>query len=249
MEMNLQHFIGEDQQQKFALDFTSSPCKLFGMEIGERIKIAREKIGVSQSELARRIGVKPQSVQVWEAGRNGPSRKRITILARELKVSPHWLEFGEEPQGLEGERQRKVQELEETNLTAKEFPLISWVQAGQWSEIVDNFQPGDAETWVPFGISRRDIPNGFCLRVRGDSMEPEFADGDIILVDPHKQPENGQFVIAKLLDTNEATFKKYVIDAGVISLHPLNYPKHQPIHLNGRKALIVGVVVGKQKMY
>lgn len=80
-------------------------------------------------------------------------------------------------------------------------------------------------------------------------MEPEFADGDIILVDPHKQPENGQFVIAKLLDTNEATFKKYVIDAGVISLHPLNYPKHQPIHLNGRKALIVGVVIAKQKMY
>ena len=131
----------------------------------------------------------------------------------------------------------------------KDFPLISWVEAGKWSQIVDNFQPGDAEMWVPFGIPRKDMPNAFCLRVRGDSMIPEFAEGDIILVDPHRQPENGSFVIAKLLDTQEATFKKYVVDAGNVSLLPLNFPKYEPIRLNGRKAVIVGVVVGKQKMY
>ncbi len=123
----------------------------------------------------------------------------------------------------------------------KDFPLISWVQAGEWSEIVDNFQPGDAEMWVPFAIPRKDMPNAFCLRVRGDSMIPEFADGDIILVDPHRQPKNGSFVIAKL--------KKYVVDYGNVSFLPLNFPKYEPIRLNGRKAVIVGVVVGKQKMY
>ncbi len=214
--------------------------------------------------LAKELGITPQSVYEWVREGKPPDRKRMKEIARVLEVSPAWLEFGDGPDLVLSEPTRKdpnvatstlhsarkgEEGLEETHLILKDFPLISWVQAGEWSEIVDNFQPGDAEMWVPFGIPRKDMPNAFCLRVRGDSMIPEFADGDIILVDPHRQPENGSFVIAKLLDTQEATFKKYVVDAGNVSLLPLNFPKYEPIRLNGRKALIVGVVVGKQKMY
>lgn len=273
------------QQDKFVMESLAFSYNIKGMEIGERIKKAREKLGFNQSELARRLNIKPQAVQAWEAGKNGPSRKSIQLLSRVLGVSANWLEFGnsdqieyeknpvhiefakedispwivsKEPSTSNHLKKAKIKSISVSerhteHLTKKieerGFPLISWVQAGRWSEIVEDFQPGDAEMWVTFGISRRVIPNGFCLRVQGDSMEPEFVEGDIILVDPDKQLENGKFVIAKFLDTNEATFKKYVNDAGTISLHPLNYPKYQPIHLNGRKAHIVGVVIGKQKMY
>lgn len=214
------------------------------MTRGERIQKRLRKLSISSYRLASLMDVKPASVYAWLQSK-GPKREKMNQLAQILKCRQEWLEFGT---GTE-ELSEVFVGLDETNLIAKEFPLISWVQAGQWSEIVDNFPPEDIEKWVPFGISRRDIPEGFCLRVRGDSMEPEFAEGDVILVDPLKQPENGQYVVAKLLDSNEATFKKYIYDAGEISLHPLNYPKYQPIHLNGRKAHIVGVVIGKQKMY
>ena len=215
------------------------------MEFNERMREQIKKSGITQADLARALGVSVQTVNYWLIGRNKPKRDKILRIAHLLQCSPQSLEFGDDIEEIPG----KIGEIEETASTWKEFPLISWVQAGSWSEMVDNFQPGDAERWIPFGITRKDIPNGYCLRVRGDSMEPEFADGDIILVDPHRQPENGQYVIVKLLDSNEATFKKYVIDAGEVSLHPLNYPKYQPIHLNGRKAMIVGVVIAKQKMY
>ena len=244
---------------------SGKPCSLLHMNpICERIDQALKRKGMKPYRLAKELGITPQSVYEWVREGKPPDRKRMKEIARVLEVSPAWLEFGDGPDLVLSEPTRKdpnvatstlhsarkgEEGLEETHLILKDFPLISWVQAGEWSEIVDNFQPGDAEMWVPFGIPRKDMPNAFCLRVRGDSMIPEFADGDIILVDPHRQPENGSFVIAKLLDTQEATFKKYVVDAGNVSLLPLNFPKYEPIRLNGRKAVIVGVVVGKQKMY
>jgi SOS-response transcriptional repressor LexA len=68
-------------------------------------------------------------------------------------------------------------------------PLISWVQAGDWSSIVDNFAPGDAEEWFPCPVSHG--PRTYVLRVRGESMHnphvrPSFADGDLIFVDPDR---------------------------------------------------------------
>ena len=61
-------------------------------------------------------------------------------------------------------------------------PLISWVQAGEWAEIAGNFALGDAEDLLPCPV--RCSPDTFVLRVRGESMEPKFHDGDLIFVDP-----------------------------------------------------------------
>ncbi|MBP4001526.1 helix-turn-helix transcriptional regulator [Pseudomonas koreensis] len=49
--------------------------------IGKRITKAREKAGLNQSELARALGVKPQSVQAWESGRNVPRHKKIEAIS------------------------------------------------------------------------------------------------------------------------------------------------------------------------
>lgn len=66
----------------------------------DRLKRARERMGLNQSELARRVGVKPQSVQQWETGQNLPAGKdRYEALGRALNVSPQWLEYGEKAMG------------------------------------------------------------------------------------------------------------------------------------------------------
>ena len=219
----------------FESDFTL--CKNSRMKWRDKAKKMIKARGTME-EFSESAKIPLSTLSTWLNGTRTPELGNLEKLSRALGLSV--AELLDESVG---------EEIEETNLSPRDFPLISWVQAGDWAEIVDNFQPGDAEMWVAFGIPRKDMPNAFCLRVRGDSMIPEFAEGDIILVDPHRQPENGSFVIAKLLDTQEATFKKYVVDAGNVSLLPLNFPKYEPIRLNGRKAVIVGVVVGKQKMY
>ncbi|MGH8603902.1 MAG: helix-turn-helix transcriptional regulator [Gammaproteobacteria bacterium] len=45
------------------------------MSIGKRIAEARARRGWTQSELARQVGVRPQSVQLWEADETGPQPK------------------------------------------------------------------------------------------------------------------------------------------------------------------------------
>lgn len=122
-------------------------------------------------------------------------------------------------------------------------PLISWVQAGAWTEIVDNFAPGDAESWWPCPSTHG--PNAFALRVRGVSMEPKFKDGSIIFVDPDRQADHGSNVVVRLDDEKEATFKQLVIEGDRRFLRPLNpsWPE-QLIPINGN-ATICGVVIGQ----
>jgi len=59
--------------------------------IGQRIQQARIACGMSQTELARRLSVKPQSVQHWERGTSRPKTGRIQQLAQILDVQPSWL--------------------------------------------------------------------------------------------------------------------------------------------------------------
>jgi SOS-response transcriptional repressor LexA len=124
-----------------------------------------------------------------------------------------------------------------------EYPLISWVQAGEWMEIADNFNPGEAEAYFP--CPKKCSPHTFMLRVRGRSMEPKYQDGDLIYVDPEAQYQHGSNVVVKLSNDQEATFKRLVIEGGKKWLEPLNpdWPE-RAIQINGN-AHVVGVVIGK----
>ncbi len=122
-------------------------------------------------------------------------------------------------------------------------PLISWVQAGEWSQIVDNFSPGDAEDWMP--CPRRFGPRTFALRVRGISMEPKYQDGDIIFVDPDAQVEHGKNVVVRLDDECEATFKQFMVEGNRRYLRALNPAWPNPVLQIDGEATICGVVIGK----
>lgn len=58
-----------------------------------RLKYAREKMGLNQSELARRVGIKPQSIQYIESGSTQKSRYVLKI-AHVLGVNAEWLVYG-----------------------------------------------------------------------------------------------------------------------------------------------------------
>lgn len=62
--------------------------------LGERISRAREAQGFSAAQLARRIGVKSETLHGWEAGRSGPRPNVLLRLAGILNVSPTWLLTG-----------------------------------------------------------------------------------------------------------------------------------------------------------
>jgi transcriptional regulator with XRE-family HTH domain len=59
---------------------------LIDVEVGQRIRIQRLAAGLSQSELAERIGVTFQQVQKYEKGMNRVGAGRLTMIARVLNV-------------------------------------------------------------------------------------------------------------------------------------------------------------------
>jgi SOS-response transcriptional repressor LexA len=122
-------------------------------------------------------------------------------------------------------------------------PLISWVQAGEWSEISEGFVPQYGMELLPCPV--KCSPDSFVLRVRGSSMEPKFHEGDLIFVDPHAAAIHGRYVVVRLDDSNEATFKELIIEGNRQYLKALNpdWP-HRIIELNAA-ATIVGVFKGE----
>ncbi|MCG9081136.1 LexA family protein [Laribacter hongkongensis] len=212
-------------------------------EIGKRIAEARTSKGLNQSELARLVGVSPQAVQKWESG-GAPKGARIQAVASALGTTVEYLLTGSSG-GAPAKTVCPDCNVDPGPDIRGMVPLISWVQAGNWGEVVDNFAPNDAEEWLP--CIRKMGPHAFALRVRGDSMERKYQDGDIIFVDPDVCPSNGRNVVVRMDDENTATFKHLVIDeAGNKFLKPLNpdWPGPKIMQINGN-ARICGVVVGK----
>lgn len=108
---------------------------------------------------------------------------------------------------------------------ARNYPVISNVQAGGWTEVCDQFQPGDADDWMPstFDLGRC----GYMLRVTGKSMlDPygkySFPPGSILHVNPDVDPVVNQFVVVRRDGENLATFKRLVELDGVRFLEAIN---------------------------
>ena len=78
----------------------------------------------------------------------------------------------------------------------------------------------------------------FALRVLGDSMEPEFMEGHIIMVDPSMPPIDGSYVMAEYEDSY--IFRQLSIVDGKKLLKPLN-DNYPVIELQSNQS-IVGVI-------
>jgi len=64
---------------------------------GDRIVAARQAMGLSEAQLARRMGIKAQTLRNWEDDRAEPRANKLQMLAGMLNVSIIWLMSGEGP--------------------------------------------------------------------------------------------------------------------------------------------------------
>lgn len=125
-------------------------------------------------------------------------------------------------------------------------PVVSWVAAGSWTPMSD--QTIEPTEWIPCPFKHG--KGTFSLIVRGISMfnplgERSFKEGDMIFIDPTIDPENKDYIVARLESESEATFKQLIIEDGQKMLMAIN-PDWTPrlIKINGN-ASIIGVVIGK----
>ncbi len=68
---------------------------------GDRVAAARDALGLTQSQLAGRLGVRVQTLQNWEGDRSEPRANKLQMLAGILNVSIIWLLTGEGDGGVD----------------------------------------------------------------------------------------------------------------------------------------------------
>ncbi|MEE3682373.1 LexA family protein [Actinobacillus pleuropneumoniae] len=164
--------------------------------LGDRIRSRRKELKLTQKDLATALkGVSHVAVSQWESNTTKPNAENILDLSTVLQCDISWL--------LRGSGESNVMP---ASIGVTKVPLISYVQAGAWTGI-DDFREtcGDYE----YILTDLDVSgDAFALKIKGDSMEPEFIGGDIVIIDPKVEPHAGEFVAA-INGDYEATFKKY----------------------------------------
>lgn len=203
--------------------------------LADRIKQARKHADLTQRALATKVGVEQPVISQLETGKNLQSA-HLSKIAHVCGVSAIWLSDGIgsmtrsfDPNEAHGGHLEEGSNVESVLQPTRSFsyPEISWVQAGSAREAVEMSNVAlcpqhTSDVWAG--------EDAFWLKVVGNSMSSasgnSFPEGFLILVAPDIEPRPGQYVVARMIDTNEATFKQLIRDAGELYLKPLNpsYP-------------------------
>ncbi len=165
--------------------------------INDRITASRQAQKISKAELARRIGITHASVSKWESGLNQPKGRYLNDLAAALGVSVDWLLTGndEAPAAQVKEPLSGYHNVEPAVIPkGSRVPIISYVQAGHWREMCEQATAFDGN--VEYVTASVDVgPRGFGLWLRGNSMEPRFSEGDLLIADIFQGNATHHFVV------------------------------------------------------
>jgi SOS-response transcriptional repressor LexA len=209
-------------------------------------KAKKKELGLSQEKIAIE-GLKANSQSAashYLTGRNALNVEAAAVFAKYLKVpvSAFSERLARQIAGLSKSEPPNVSMTEQPDMLYR-YPVISWVAAGSWAEAVEPFPPGFGDRYELSEYNSKGP--AFWLEVKGDSMTSPIGqsipEGTLILVDTEADVHSGKLVVAKLADSNEATFKKLVEDGGQKFLKPLN-PAY-PLSVCAEDCRIVGVVV------
>ncbi|MBI4824774.1 MAG: helix-turn-helix domain-containing protein [Nitrospirae bacterium] len=204
--------------------------------VGAFIKQRRQISGLSASEVAEKAGVSAAHILYIEKGKRKPTFHVLVRVMNALGIpmDEFLRETGYIEANIEPVRLRGLQRV----------PVVTWVTAGKWKEVCDAFEPGDADLWIDSDVPGKNV---FGLRVIGDSMEPEFKEGEVIIVNPHIEATLNDFVVVKNKN-QEATFKQLKKYGSRWVLHPLN-SKYPDQEVKRGDFQIIGRVVKKEKRY
>lgn len=196
------------------------------MNIGDRVKLLREQKGMTQEELATKLGYKSKSsVTHIEKGRDIP-RSMVVTLADILDTTPAYL-MGWEDKASDplSELMQKFDNIKPVKL--KRFPMLGEIACGK-----PIFADEDREHYV---MADMDISADFCLTAKGDSMiNARIYEGDIVFIKEMPIVDNGD--IAAVIIDDEATLKRvyYYPDDNMLQLVAEN-PKYKPLVYQGEE--------------
>jgi transcriptional regulator with XRE-family HTH domain len=162
--------------------------------LAEIIRDARERIGISQAEFARRVGVSRSTTSDWEKGETAPRRDLAPLVAQVLRIPLGAIIPLADPQ----------LETIDVHSAQREIRLIDWDELGHTIAAVR-------------GVVRRlivdnDVPeDAVALRVRDESMSPDYSVGDIIVIVPAPMPPRDGDDVVVTLPAGESLLRRCAV--------------------------------------
>lgn len=201
------------------------------MDLGKKIRAHRDELGLTQAELADKLGLTYSSVSQWESGRATP---RTPILRQLADL------FDTTVADLMGEDAAEAA----ISGTSRMVPLLGFAHMG---EPCDEGNLAD-EVEVPASIAEAH-PRGFMVHAQGGCMDNRFPHDALLLVDPDMEPVNGQPVLAETADYG-AVVRNYTRGRSTVMLtadsHSGEYddilagPGDEPVVCKGRVVWYMG---------
>lgn len=194
------------------------------MTLADRLKIERNKIGLSQKELADKLGMNARTYASYERGERDISTSVLLNICQTLNISSDALLGNDNSNELE----QLIQKYDNIKpVKMKRFPMLGEIACGE-----PIFADEDKEHFVMADI---EIHADFCLTAKGDSMiNARIHNGDIVFIREMPMVENGD--IAAVIIDDEATLKRvyYYPDDGMLQLIAEN-PVFKPLVYQGEE--------------
>lgn len=206
--------------------------------IASRLRTALEMRGMKQAELVELTGIGKSSISTYLRGSYIPKQKNIYKMAKALNVNEAWL-MGED---VDPTRQNAYSEPSDSSLVTIHYagPVAAHFDATPDDAYEQRTIPAE---W----IGRRRPEDFFLATVSGDSMYPQFQDGDEILCLRCSDMGISGRIGIMLLGGDEATVKRIEYKPGEdwIDLVPIN-PEFKPRRIEGvdlEQCRVVGRVI------
>lgn len=206
----------------------------------KKLKDIRQKRNLTITELAEKVHVTPAAISQYESQKRQPTIDIVRELADVLNTTTDKL-LGRETSNVEPVNINK-------NLI--KIPIYGKIPAGVPMEMVDESYIDD---YIEMDSKQlRGSSVYFGLKVKGNSMFPEFRSGDIVIFRQQSHCENGDFCAVSINHT-ECTFKKVLKKESGITLMPLN-PDYEPMFFTKKEIInlpitILGVVKEVRRSY
>lgn len=193
--------------------------KIIFKKVGQRLKQARESRKITLEDAGKKVDVHKSTVLRWENGETEKIKLPILeTLASFYGVNPVWLMGHDVSMTINSNE----------SITSKDInPAVVFVYgtipAGIPIECIEDII--DTEE-----ISADMLKGGreyFALKIKGDSMEPDFLDGDTVIFRKQDDCENGDDCVV-MVNGSDGTFKRVFKNENGIILQPLNN-KYQPM--------------------
>lgn len=174
-------------------------------KIGQRIMSERKAKGLTRKALAELTSeLKISRINNYERGDRTPGPTEIKLLADALEVSASYLMC------LTDNREGKM--TKSLGMGAL-IPVLDYKQAIDPAAFIQKIKD-DVDTKVEFipvstAVSDSIGKNAFALKIKDDSMMPEFRINDVVIVDPDTNPKPGDFVVALIEGEQEVIVRKY----------------------------------------